>query len=104
MPELIKLPWNGQRGLAKVTLETVIYSPNYNLYSLVQSNFEFSATGRVEVSLQMNSIKIDDYHSFKLILYYVLFVLFALFYTSQFVISVYRVHRKLFQKKPPDNP
>jgi hypothetical protein len=95
LAEVLEMPWNSQRAVAEVTLETVLYSHNYNTYTLMQSNLNFDATGNLETGLVLKSINLDQYKTPVFIFYWVLFFLFNIYYTSSFVRACLRQHRLL---------
>jgi Polycystin cation channel len=81
--------------VGQVTFETVIYSVNYDLYTLVQSKFEFDATGNLDSKLLLKSIRLQSYKSVTFILLWVFFVLFSTFYLVAFVKACIKLHREL---------
>lgn len=73
--EVLKMPWNTERAVASVTIEKVLYSLNYDIFTLVQSKFHFSPTGALLCTLNMHSV---DYRLMKSVSFVLLAVIFIL--------------------------
>lgn len=75
-----------------IEIEFVVYSTNFNIYTLVDAIFRISSTGAILANLNLHSISPDNYHSTSMIFYIIIFALYTIMYLHRFIKCIYDLH------------